>query len=280
MGYLEARKLDLALPLLEDTLKLMQARLGADHPETAAVLSNLGSGYALSGRMDLALPPLEQAQKSTKARLGADHPSTLKCTNNLAAAHMMAGKPDLALPLFEETAASVENARLSMPAELWHTTAANSFHGLIRCHEQLKQFDQADTWRRKWLALAKAQTGTETIAYLNELGASIASLLRRQKWAEAEPLLREYLAIREKQAPDAWQTFETKAQLGGVLLAQKKYADAEPLLLAGYEGLRQRVHQIPRQAQDQALKHVPGLLAKLYEAWGKPDEAARWRKER
>src|SRR5262249_21360682 len=32
----------------------------------------------------------------------------------------------------------------------------------------------------------------------------------------------------------------SKAQLGAALLGQKKYADAEPLLLAGYEGMKQR----------------------------------------
>ena len=53
--------------------------------------------------------------------------------------------------------------------------------------------------------------------------------------AAAEPLLRESLAISAKQAPDAWFTFNTQALLGGALLGQKKYAEAEPLLLRGYE---------------------------------------------
>jgi hypothetical protein len=37
-------------------------------------------------------------------------------------------------------------------------------------------------------------------------------------------------------APDAWQTHNTKSMLGGARLGQKKYADTEPLLVAGYEG--------------------------------------------
>ena len=56
------------------------------------------------------------------------------------------------------------------------------------------------------------------------------SLLQQKKWTEAEPLLRECLAIREKTQPDVWSTFNTKSLLGGALLGQKKYADAEPLL--------------------------------------------------
>ncbi len=65
-------------------------------------------------------------------------------------------------------------------------------------------------------------------------------LLEQKKWTEAESFLRECLAIREKTQPDVWSTFNTKSTLGGALLGQKKYADAEPLLLTGYEEMKQR----------------------------------------
>ena len=53
-------------------------------------------------------------------------------------------------------------------------------------------------------------------------------------------MLREVLAIREKVRPDAWTTFNTKSMLGEALLGQKRYAEAEPLLLAGYRGMKER----------------------------------------
>ena len=62
-------------------------------------------------------------------------------------------------------------------------------------------------------------------------------LSEQKKWAVAEPLLRECLAIRERTQPDVWSTFNTKSTLGGSLLGQKKYSDAEPLLLTGYQGM-------------------------------------------
>ena len=40
---------------------------------------------------------------------------------------------------------------------------------------------------------------------------------------EAEPFLRECLAIREKTQADDWKTFNTRSLLGGSLLGQKKY---------------------------------------------------------
>ena len=66
------------------------------------------------------------------------------------------------------------------------------------------------------------------------------SFLQQKKWIEAEPLLRESLAIREKGQPDVWSTFNTQSLLGGALLGEKKYAEAEPLLLGGYEGMKRR----------------------------------------
>ena len=103
-------------------------------------------------------------------------------------------------------------------------------------------------------------------------------LQQEKKWTDAEPLLRECLSIREQTQPDVWSTFNTKSLLGGALLGQKKYADAEPLLLAGYEGMKQREKTIPEQGKIRLREAVERLL-QLYEATGKTDEAAKWRKE-
>ena len=66
------------------------------------------------------------------------------------------------------------------------------------------------------------------------------SLLQSKAFTEAESLLRKCLVIREKTQPDLWTTFNTQSLLGGALLGQKKYAEAEPLLLAGYAGMKRR----------------------------------------
>jgi hypothetical protein len=104
-------------------------------------------------------------------------------------------------------------------------------------------------------------------------------LLEQKRWTEAEPLLRECLAIQEKIQPDAWLTFNTKSMLGGALVGQKKYADAEPMLLSGYQGMKQRQKTIPSAALVRLTEAVERLV-QLYEATDNQDEAARWRKER
>ncbi len=100
--------------------------------------------------------------------------------------------------------------------------------------------------------------------------------VKRQRCAEAEPLLREYLKLREQNEPDDWTTFNAKALLGGSLLGQKKFTQAEPLLLAGYEGMKQREEKI-RPWDKVRLTEAIERLVQLYNQWGKFEKAAEWR---
>ena len=97
----------------------------------------------------------------------------------------------------------------------------------------------------------------------------------KEKPAEAERKLRESLTIRQGIQPNQWTTFETKSMLGQALLDQEKFADAEPLLLAGYEGLKQHEDMIPSQDRFRLIKALERLV-KLYEAWGRKDQAKKW----
>jgi ECF sigma factor len=96
--------------------------------------------------------------------------------------------------------------------------------------------------------------------------------------AEAEPFLRECLAIREKSSPDNWATFNPRSLLGGSLLGQKKYAEAEPLVLSGCDGMKAREVKIPG-VQRWKLTKAGERVLELYESWGKPDQAADWQKK-
>ena len=59
---------------------------------------------------------------------------------------------------------------------------------------------------------------------------------------------------------------------------QKRYAEAEPLLLQGYEGLRQCQGKM---SMDERVRLTEALerLVRLYEAAGQKDQAEEWRKK-
>src|SRR5207245_2270612 len=138
------------------------------------------------------------------------------------------------------------------------------------------------------LEVRRRVQGAEHTATAGTMASLGAHYLKQQRYAEAEPLLRECLKSRERHESNAWRTFSAKSLLGGSLLGQKKYAEAEPLLLAGYEGLKQRedkiaLHRNPLDSfrfpadRQPWLKEALRRLVQLYEATGRPDQAAEWR---
>jgi serine/threonine protein kinase len=268
-GYEAAAKVDLALPLFQEALKLRKAKLGPDHPDTRASMNNLALGYHAAGKLDLALPLYEEALKLMKAKLGPDHPVTLTSMHNLAHGYEAVGKLDLALPLFQDAAAGIEKRRFQ------HEYAQQIVRNLMVRHERLQHFDQAEAWRRKWLAVVKERSGADSLAYAGELATLGLNLLQQKKAGDAEAMVRECLALLEKKAPAVWSTFSTQSMLGGTLLAQKKYADAEPLLKAGYEGMKACEKTIPPQARAR-LTEAAERLVQLYEATDRKDEAKKW----
>jgi hypothetical protein len=55
-------------------------------------------------------------------------------------------------------------------------------------------------------------------------------------------------------------------------------ATVEPLLVAGYQGIKQRDAEIPEK-REVRLTEALERLVQLYEACGKKEEAARWKEE-
>ena len=104
-------------------------------------------------------------------------------------------------------------------------------------------------------------------------------MLKQQKFSESESPLREALEFGEKKKPDDWTTFDAKSLLGASLFGQKKYDQAEPLLVSGYEGMKQREAKIPPLETPHLLDALDRLI-ELYDATAKPDDAAKWREAR
>jgi hypothetical protein len=103
-----------------------------------------------------------------------------------------------------------------------------------------------------------------------------AMLLAEKKPAEAEFKLRDSLTIRQRIQPDDWTTFETMSILGESLMHQNKFADAEPMLISGYEGMKRHESSIPAADKPRVTKALDRVV-KLYELWGKGDKASQWR---
>jgi tetratricopeptide (TPR) repeat protein/tRNA A-37 threonylcarbamoyl transferase component Bud32 len=270
----DADKLVRALPLFEETLRLRKMKLGPDHPSTLNTMRNLGQALRAAGKIDRAPPLYEEILKVVQAKLGPDHPETLSSMNNLAVTYRDAGKLDKSLPVWEQTAGGLE--KLGFRGEIASVVVANA----VADYEAAKRFGDAERWRRKWIAVVKQRTGSDSPAYGSELAQLGDNLLQQGKYTDAETVLRECLTIRQKTQPDVWTTFNTRSVLGKALMGRKEFAKAGPLLREGYEGMKQRERTIPSPTKDQRLGEALDRLVELYTATNKSDEVKKWQAER
>ena len=132
---------------------------------------------------------------------------------------------------------------------------------------------EAEACFRQALAIRRKHADT---SHLDVAISSLASTLsRQQRFSEAEPLYRECLAMRETNCPNAWYTYYTRLRLGTTLMGKRLYAEAEPLIISGYEGMRERELAI-RDRTKVLTESIQGLI-QLFDATARPEKADEWR---
>lgn len=152
------------------------------------------------------------------------------------------------------------------------------FAKAISIQQEAIALSQSDQEKRDLASKLKLYENNSPYRDHNALAELARNLLVEGKFAEAEGLARECLAIRERAIPDDWRTFNAQSMLGGAFLGQKNFAQAEPLLLSGYEGMKQREVNIPLEGKARLSEAVQRLV-QLYEAADRPDQAAEWKKK-
>jgi eukaryotic-like serine/threonine-protein kinase len=266
--YLDSGRVAEAVRLHEQALKLRGARLGLDHPDTLQSLNNLASGYWRLGRLDRSVPLFEEALRRYTTRLGADHPNTLRAEANLGVNYRDSGRPAAGARLMED---ALRRARGRPAAEV---VVQGLPMALAVAYESLGRWSDAEAARRAALAHRRRTERPGGQQLPDDLDGLARNLLKQSRPSEAEPLARESLAIREKGAPDN-RRFHTMSLLGGALLAQGKYAEAEPLVLSGYHGLKAIEAKLLPSVR-YTLWEATGRVLQLYDSWGKPEQARIW----
>jgi tetratricopeptide (TPR) repeat protein len=150
-----------------------------------------------------------------------------------------------------------------------HPNVAYGLLMLSTLHYYQGSYDLAEQDARRVLKIVeKLPKGTNY--YGAAYGALGRVLNKTGRFQEAEPLLREALAIRQK-SPRRNDVALALGSLGECLFTQKRYAEAEPLLVESYQTLK-NLH-VP---QSPVLNEAHERLVSLYAAWGKPAESIRY----
>ncbi len=257
----------------KEVLEVRTAKLGADHPDTLTSKNNLAALYRVQGQYAKAEPLFKEVLEARTAKLGAGHPHTLISKNNLALLYQAQGQYAKAEPLFRQAVDGLRNK-----VGLNHANTQTAIRNLVDCYDCLKAPEKAEPLLRELAEFWKDKAGADSLPFAGQLASLGLNLLQQRKALDAEHVLRDCLAIRQNKVPDDWTTFNTKSALGGALLAQKKFADAEPLLLKGYEGMKQRDAKIPPQGKVRLTEALERLV-QLYDATGQKDKVQVWRKK-
>ena len=272
-GYLynSQGKYPQAEKLWSQTLESARRVLGPEHPNTLAIANNLAEvsdrqgKYAQAEAIDLSV--LEVRRRV----LGPEHPDTLASMSNLATAWSHLGRYPQADKLYRET---LEIQRRAAGPE--SAGALSSLAALAANSQRQGSQAAAVAFAAQALAGRRHALGAESPDTLDAAAGLALAYQSQGRFAESEPLAREAVELDRKLRPDDWERFRDESLLGRSLLGQKEYADAEPLLLQGYQGLDARRERIAVPDSHQ-LSAALEAIVRLYRDWGKPKQAAEWR---
>lgn len=315
-AYWMTGRLDKSIAIFEELLNKQRTKFGEDNVATVNTTNFLLTQYPAINRLDKAIVLLERGLKHQTEKHGVDHANSIQSMNRLGVTCWKARKFERAISLFEECVRIQEKklgkehrdtindavnlavnyrdagrlADASRIADEWlpiaistlgldHATTRFAVQTAMSIYDLAKTPFNAEPLLREVANHWKHKSGPNSPNFAWHQAALAMNLLAQKKAGEAETILREALQIVENQSGESWARFDTQSMLGEALLKQKKYDEAEPLLVQGYEGMKKHeaglgLIGLPRQTA--ALER----LVQLYDAAGKTKEAARWRTEK
>jgi tetratricopeptide (TPR) repeat protein/tRNA A-37 threonylcarbamoyl transferase component Bud32 len=271
--YVAEGKFAQAETLYSGALDIQRRLFGEQRPTTIHFLANLGGLYREEGKYAQADAALTQALEVRRRVLGEAHPDTLRSMLELGLLYRDEGKYMQAEQLLSQV---LEIQHRVLAAE--HPDTLRSMSDLGALYHAEGKDGLAEPLLIKALELRRRVLGPANPDSLDTVGSLAEVELQEQKYADAEPLLREAVGTTEKTSPDTWNRYYFQTLLGASLSGQKRFAEAEPLLVSGRQGMLQREASIPADR----LSHVVQAgqrIVELYENWGKLEKAAEWRQK-
>ncbi len=302
-----------AEPLLKKALEFQIHRLGYDDLQTLYTIETLAALYIYQAKYAEADALLTKALESCRRVYGPDHPHTQRetfglvrvlfgegkypqaekvCAEGLTVMQRVKGPrhPDTLMTARLLGQIYTEEGKSAQAASLLEKTAQDFSETLGPAHWRSLSAQVALGWAYDSQGdLSRAeQVWQGALQGYRHLGADEESdaanvgellgqnLTKQRKFEEAEPLLRQALAFREKTDANGWERFRAQAFLGAALAGQRRFSEAEPLLVSGYKGLKQHAAQMPAN-QIRWVRSSGDQIVALYVQWSKPSKATEWR---
>ena len=260
-----------AEPMYREALSLARRLYPNDHADVATCMSEFARGLRDLGKLSEAEALSRDALAMFRRLYGDRHRETMISAQSLAGILAEQEKLKEAESLYREALATGRS--LFGGTHPLVVSANGAFASFL---EARGRFKEALPLRESELAAATAHYGESHSVTVRALMGLGRNALARGQVAEAEPHLRRALAVRQKLHPAGhWRIAEASAALGQCLLRARRFEEAEPLLSQGYEGLR-----ASKDATPQEIRAALNNLIALYDSWGRPADAARYRAQK
>jgi eukaryotic-like serine/threonine-protein kinase len=260
-----------AEPVFEKVLEISRRVLGEEHENTLVVATNLARTYWLDGKYPAAESLYVKTNEMARRLFGERHRRTIFAMLGLAELYESEGKYEMAESLFVK---SVDASRHGLGEE--HPVTLDNVSGLADVHWRQGKLSQAEDEYAKLAEARRRAQGAEDESTLWTLTSLGRVRLLQKKYEDAEAGLRDALKLYEKAHPDLWERYSCQSLLGASLAGQKKFSDAEPLLVSGYEGLLQNESKIFVPSRSNLLE-AGERIVKFYQDWEKPHKATEWK---
>jgi serine/threonine protein kinase/Tfp pilus assembly protein PilF len=269
--YTDLSKYAQAEALYNEALEIQRRVFGYEHPTTLVCMNNLAEFYTEMGRYAQAEALYSETLEIRRRVLGPLHPYTLGVANSLARAYAAHGNYAQAETLFSQT---LETRRRVLGSE--DSGTLNTLSDFASMYQRQGKYDLAERYAAQALAGRRHAFGANHPDTMTSAADLALAYLSQGRFTQSEALAREVLEIDRKMQPDDWSRFRAESLLGASLAGQKKYSEAEPLLLEGYQGMLTRKERIA-VPDWYHLDHTRQWLVQLYQARGKPAKAAEWK---
>ena len=254
-----------AEPLYRDALEMKRQMLGDAHPELAIGISNLAQVLVRRGDYKGAEQAYREALAMNRKLLGDSHPEVARNLSDVSV--VLHTKGDLA------AAIAMQRDSLTMRRKLGseHPDVARSAALLAYWLIEAGSFGEAGQLIDEALAIRRKVMGDESadVAATYTLRANL--LLAERRFDEALKVATEARRILALSLPDDhWRVAMAKNTQGAALTGLGSYKEAEPLLVGSLNDLDgSPVPDLPARGR--------ARLVELYTAWGRPNEAAKYK---
>lgn len=244
--------------------------MGLEHSDVLFTMHNLADVYLREGKYLPGAKLNDELRPIQRRVLGAEHPLTLMSLYQRGTFHRVLGQYEQADAIFVRVFDARRRLLGERHPETVRVIAGRGVNLMLQ-----RKYEEAEALFQKSADLWRASVGDhpDTAAALAWLGETRLALRR---YREAETVLREALRLQEKTNPTFWQRYNFESLLGASLSGQTRFAEAEPLLLSGYNGMAEREDRIPAYNKDY-LTRAGDAIVRLYQASGRSDRAAEWK---